>query len=88
MAASGRRVVDDDQPVDVKVGRPRQPLRHRVRQRPVARAAAQRGSGLQGIGIDAGVELPRAESVEDRGDERLPGVGLGLGLLQQLVAAG
>ncbi len=56
--------------------------------RPVARAATQRGGRLQGIGVGAGVELPRTQPVQDRGDERFPGVGLGFGLLEQLVAAG
>ena len=88
MAASGVPSATTIRPSTSRsVGR-RQPFGHRIRQRPVAGAAAQRGGRLQGIGVGADVELPRTQPVEDRGDERFPGVGLGFGLLEQLVAAG
>ena len=86
--ACGPVVGHHDQPVDVEIHRPGQPLGHRIGQRPVARAAAQRRGGLQPVGVGAGIELPRAELVEHRADERVPGVGLGFGLLHQLVATG
>ena len=77
-----------DQAVDVEVGRPGQALGDRIRQRPVAGAAAQRRGGFQPVGVGAGVELPGAELVQHRAHERVADVGLGFGLLDQLVAAG
>ena len=81
-------VGDDDQPVDIQVGRFGQPLGHRVRQRPVARAAAQGRGGLEPVGVGAGVELPRAELGQRWARQRLAEVRFGFGLLHQLVATG
>ena len=74
---TGRPVVGHDyEAVDVQVGWFGQALRHRVRQRPVPRAAAQGGGGLEPVGIGAGVEFPRAELAQHRAGERLSEVGL------------
>ena len=85
--ARGLVVGHHDQTVDVEIHRSRQPLGHRVGQRPVARAAAQRRGGFQPVRVGAGVELPGPELVQHRTGECLAGVGLRFGLLHQLVAA-
>ncbi len=80
-------VGDHDQTVDVEVDRSGQPLGDRVRQGPVAGAAAQRRGGLESVGVGAGIELPCAELGKHWTRQRLADVGFGLGLLHQLVAA-